>query len=115
MWLMLQQEVPEDYILATGQTTTVRKFVELAFLAIGTKILWKGQGVNEKGIDCSTGKVVVEVSPEFFRPIKENILVGNVSKAKEKLGWVPKTSLEELVSIMMKSDSENMESLQLQR
>lgn len=115
MWLMLQQKVPEDYILATGKTTTVRKFVELAFLAIGSKIAWKGQGVNEKGIESSSGNVVVEVSPEFFRPIKENILVGDVSKAKEKLGWVPKTSLEELVFIMMKSDSENLESLQLQR
>ncbi len=108
MWRMLQQEVPEDYILATGQTTTVRKFVELAFLEVGMEILWEGKGVNENGIDRITGKVVVQVSSEFFRPAEGNVLVGNPSKAKEKLGWVPTTSLQELVQIMMKSDREQL-------
>lgn len=108
MWQMLQQEVPEDYILATGQTTTVRNFVELAFLEVGLKISWIGSGVNEKGIDCATGKVVVEVSPDFFRPEEDNVLVGDPGKAKKKLNWVPQTPLKELVKIMMKADRENL-------
>ncbi len=104
MWRMLQHDAPEDFILATGQTTTVRKFVELAFLEAGMKIAWEGNGVHEKGIDRDTGRVVVEVSPEFFRPAEANILIGDPSKAKEKLGWVHNTSLEELVHIMMKAE-----------
>ena len=108
---MLQQEMPEDYVLATGQTTTVRKFVELAFLEVGMEILWEGKGVHEKGIDRLTGKAVIQVSPEFFRPIEENVLVGDPSKAKEKLGWCPKTTLQELVQIMMKSDRERIDQL----
>jgi len=111
MWRMLQQEMPEDYVLATGQTTTVRKFVELAFLEVGMEILWEGKGVHEKGIDRLTGKAVIQVSPEFFRPIEENVLVGDPSKAKEKLGWCPKTTLQELVQIMMKSDRERIDQL----
>ena len=109
MWLMLQQQAPEDYILATGQTATVRKFVELAFLEVGMKISWQGKGVNEKGIDSSTGKIIVEVSPKFFRPSEDNVLVGDPSKAKNKLGWVPKTSLQEIVQIMIKSDREQLQ------
>jgi GDPmannose 4,6-dehydratase len=108
MWGMLQREVPEDYVLATGQATTVRKFVELAFLEVGMEISWEGQCLNEKGIDRLTGKVVVQVSPDFFRPVEDNVLVGDPSKAKEKLGWCPKTSLQELVQIMMKSDREQL-------
>lgn len=108
MWLMLQQETPEDFILATGQTTTVRTFVELAFYEVGIKIMWQGSSVHEKGIDSSTGKIVVEVSPEFFRPIEDNALVGNPSKAKQKLNWSAKTSLQELVHTMMQPEQDTL-------
>lgn len=107
MWLMLQQDTPEDYVLATGETTTVRRFVELAFQEIGMPLIWEGEGVNEKGIDPTTGKVRVEVSPEFFRPAEVDLLIGDPKKAKEKLGWSSQTSLEELVRIMVQSDQES--------
>ncbi len=109
IWRMLQQDIPEDFILATGRTTTVRKFVEMAFHEAGIKIIWEGIGLDEKGIDCATGQIVVEISSEFFRPIENNIIVGNPSKAKERLGWVPQTSLEELIRIMMNSDREQLQ------
>ncbi len=106
MWLMLQQDTPEDYVLATGQTTSVRKFVDLSFREVGIEISWEGSGVDEKGIDRATGKVVVLVSPEFFRPSEVDLLLGDATKAKEKLGWVHQTNLEELVRIMVKADLE---------
>lgn len=106
MWTMLQQEIPEDYVLATGETTTVRDFVELAFGEVGIEIRWEGSGVEEKGFDLNSGTLLVEVSPEFFRPAEVDLLIGNPSKAKEKLGWSSKTSLQQLVQIMMKSDLE---------
>ncbi len=109
MWLMLQQEKPEDFVLATGQTTTVRLFVELAFKEIGVELKWEGQGVHEKGIDRKTGHLLVEISPEFFRPSEVELLIGDATKAKEKLGWQSRTSLEELVRIMMTSDLEGTE------
>jgi GDPmannose 4,6-dehydratase len=105
MWKMLQQDQGEDFILATGRTTSVRKFVELAFAEVGINIIWKGRGVEEKGIDQVTGKVVVRVSSEFFRPLDDRLLVGDPTKAKEKLGWVAMTTLEELVQIMVKADN----------
>lgn len=108
MWQMLQQKTAEDFIFATGQAATVRKFVELAFLQAGIEIFWEGEGINEKGIDRSTRKVVVEVSSEFFRPIEDVVLVGDPSKAKQKLGWSHKTSLEELVSLMIMADKEQI-------
>lgn len=106
MWLMLQQAKSEDYVLATGETTTVREFVKLAFEEAGMEIEWSGRGVNEKGSDKNTGRLVVEISPEFFRPSEVDLLVGDPSKAKEKLGWSSKTSLKELVQVMMKHDLE---------
>lgn len=106
MWRMLQQETPEDYVLATGETTTVRDFVELSFREIGIEIRWEGNGAEEKGFDLVTGSLLVEVSPEFFRPAEVDLLIGDPSKAKEKLGWASKTTLAELVHIMMKSDLE---------
>ncbi len=104
MWMMLQQEKPEDFVLATGITTSVRRFVELAFSAVGINIEWSGVGLNEKGIDVKTGNVIVEISPEYFRPTEVDLLVGNPQKAKEKLNWVPKTTLEELVEMMVEHD-----------
>ncbi len=106
VWLMLQKEKPADYILATGQTTTVRKFVELAFGEAGITLEWQGKGFEEKGIDSATGKILVEISPEFFRPTEVDLLIGDPSKAKKELGWTAKTSLKELVQMMMQTDLE---------
>jgi GDPmannose 4,6-dehydratase len=103
---MLQQAKPEDFVLATGETTTVREFVKLAFEEVGIEIEWSGRGVDEKGHDKSSGRVVIEISPEFFRPSEVDLLVGDPSKAKRKLGWSSKTSLKELVQVMMKHDLE---------
>lgn len=104
MWRMLQQEQPEDFVLATGETTTVRRFVELAFEQIEVDLIWQGYGVDEKGFDCNTGELRVEVSPEFFRPTEVDLLIGNPKKAKEKLGWAPKLTLAELVARMVEED-----------
>lgn len=106
MWMMLQQEKPDDYIIATGETRSVREFVELTAKELGMEIEWRGKGIEEVGIDKSSGKVIVSVDPEYFRPAEVDLLIGDASKAKEKLGWVAKTSLGELVSMMVKSDME---------
>jgi len=107
MWLMLQQDKPVDYVIATGKTYTIREFVELAFKEVGVEIVWSGEGVNEKGIDKATGKVLVLVNPKYFRPAEVELLWGDPSKAMQELNWEPKTSLEELVKIMVKYDLEN--------
>jgi GDPmannose 4,6-dehydratase len=109
MWLMLQQDNPDDYVLATGETHTIKEFVENAFKAAGYEIVWEGEGVNTKGIDKKSGKVLVEVSPEFYRPAEVDVLIGNPQKAKEKLGWEPKIKFEELVRIMVEADIERVE------
>ena len=99
MWRMLQQDVPDDYVLATGETHTVREFLETAW----GPIIWKGQGVNERGED-STGRVIVKVNPEFYRPAEVELLIGDATKARTKLGWVPKTRFTELVQKMKIND-----------
>ena len=104
MWLMLQQDKPDDYVISTGETHSVREFVELAFKNVGTDIVWSGKGVDEKGKDKASGKILVEVAPEFFRPAEVDFLMGDYSKAKEKLGWSPKTTFNELVRIMVEND-----------
>ncbi|AKB43004.1 MULTISPECIES: GDP-mannose 4,6-dehydratase [Methanosarcina] len=104
MWLILQQEKPDDYVIATGETHSVREFTELAFKEVGIEILWKGKGSEEVGIDSRTGKIIVEIDPRYYRPTEVDILIGDPSKAKEKLGWEPKVKLEELVKIMIKAD-----------
>jgi GDPmannose 4,6-dehydratase len=104
VWLMLQQPKPDDYVIATGETHSVRELVELAFRFAGYEIVWKGKGIKEKGTDRKTGKILVEVSEEFFRPVEVNVLVGNPAKAKERLGWQPKTKFEKLVKIMVEAD-----------
>jgi GDPmannose 4,6-dehydratase len=105
MWLMLQQDEAEDYVIATGEMHTVREFCTLAFKEAGIELKWEDEGVNEKGVDVKTGKVLVEVDPKYFRPCEVEQLLGNPTKAKTKLGWNPtKTSFEELVKIMVKHD-----------
>ena len=105
MWLMLQHNEPDDFVVATGEQYSVRDFCTRAFKRAGIELRWEGAGVEEKGIDAKTGKIVVEVSPEFFRPTDVVTLLGNPTKAKEKLGWNPrKTSFDELVNIMVDSD-----------
>lgn len=107
MWMILQHDTPEDFVIATGETRTVREFAEAAFAHAGMQLRWEGEGVREKGIDQATGRTLVEVSPEFFRPAEVDLLLGNPSKARELLGWNPrKTSFEELVKIMVEHDME---------
>ncbi len=108
MWLMLQQEKPEDYVIATGQTHTVREFVELTCKKLGFDIVWEGKGVDEVGKDKKTGKVLVKINPKYFRPTEVDLLLGDPSKAEKDFGWKSKTSLEELVDIMVESDLEKL-------
>ena len=104
MWLMLQQDQPDDYVLATGVTTQVRDFVEWAFEDVGLKLEWQGEGRDEKGYDSATGRCLVEVDARHFRPTEVDMLLGDATKAKEKLGWAPETSVRELVAEMMRED-----------
>jgi len=106
---MLQQDVPDDYVVATGVKRTVRDFVNYSFNELGIELEWKGEGVEEKGISKSTGKVLVEVDPKYFRPAEVELLIGDPTKAKEKLGWEAKVSLQELVSMMVKNDLKEAE------
>jgi len=109
MWMMLQHDTPEDYVIATGETHTVREFVETAFSHVDVDIKWQGEGVDEKGIDKETGKVLVEVDPKYFRPTEVDLLIGDPSKAKEELGWEPEIKFKELVQLMVQSDLEAIE------
>ncbi len=104
MWMMLQQDKPEDYVLATGEQQTVREFVNLAFGFCGIELDWQGSGVNEKGIDKASGKVLVEVNPKYFRPAEVETLLGDCTKAKTRLGWAPKTPFKALVEMMVEND-----------
>lgn len=104
MWRMLQQEKPGDYVLATGRTETVRDFVLLAGKAAGFDIAFEGEGLDEVGIDRKSGRKIISVNPEFFRPAEVEVLIGDASKAREKLGWSPKVGLEELAEMMVRSD-----------
>jgi len=114
-WLMLQQENPEDFVIATGRQESVRRFIELAARELGwsdkdkPSIIWKGQGINEKGIRPDTNEVVVRIDKRYFRPSEVNSLLGNPFKAKQKLNWQPKTSLEELVKEMVANDMESIQ------
>ncbi|TIT19749.1 MAG: GDP-mannose 4,6-dehydratase [Mesorhizobium sp.] len=104
MWRILQQETPDDYVLATGIKNSVRKFVELAFAEVGVRIQWNGSGVDEKGVDTKTGRILVEVDPRYFRPTEVDLLLGDPSKAERILGWKATTSLDEMVREMVRSD-----------
>lgn len=104
MWRILQQEKPQDYVLATNETHTVREFVELAFAEVGIEIEWKGDGVEEKGYDKATGRLLVDVNPRYFRPAEVELLWGDSTKAEKELGWERKVSFKGLVSMMVDSD-----------
>lgn len=104
MWLMLQQDEPDDYILATKENHSVKEFVEEACRLVGIELAWEGEGANEKGIDRKTNKIIVAVDPMYFRPAEVEILLGDYSKAKNKLGWEPKVKFKELVAMMLDSD-----------
>ncbi len=103
-WLMLQQDRPQDYVIATGETHSVREFVELAFKEVGITIEWEGSGINEKGIDTKTGNVLVEVDKKYFRPVEVELLLGDPSKAEKELGWKRKVPFKELISNMVQYD-----------
>ena len=105
MWLMLQHDTPEDFVIATGEQHSVREFTDRAFREVGINLRWEGEGINERGIDTATGRVLVEVDPKYFRPAEVETLLGDPTKAKKLLGWNPsKTSFEELVRIMVRHD-----------
>jgi len=106
MWLMLQQDKPDDYVIATGEAHSVRDFVQVAFKQVGINLEWNGKGVEEVGIDNKTGKTLVDVSPIYYRPLDVNFLQGDASKALAEFGWEPKVRFEELVKIMVKADLE---------
>lgn len=107
MWKMLQQEKPTDYVIATGKSHSVRRFVEMAFAYCDKEIVWEGDGVNEKGIDRKTGKILVDINPVYFRPKDIDILKGDASRAESEIGWKTDVDLDQLVEIMMKADIKN--------
>jgi len=104
MWMMLQQESADDFVVATGETNTVRSFIELAFECVGTTIVWSGKGVDEVGACSKTGKELVKIDPKYFRPTEVELLIGDPTKAKEKLGWTPKTTMQTLCKEMVQAD-----------
>ena len=106
MWRILQQEKADDFVLATGETHSVREFTEVAFSELGMKLEWTGQDEDEKGIDVQTGKTLVAVNPNYYRPTEVDLLIGNAGKAKEQLGWAPKVKFDELARMMAKADWE---------
>jgi GDPmannose 4,6-dehydratase len=106
MHAILQADAPDDFVLATGETRSVREFVELAFAEVGRSIAWRGKGVEETGVDKKSGKIVVRIDPSYFRPTEVDLLVGDASKVRQKLGWKPKTSFAQLVKDMVASDLE---------
>ena len=106
MWLMLQQEKADDYVIATNETRTVREFVEKSFSHVDIDIVWQGEGINEIGIDKATNKTVVKINPKFFRPAEVDILLGNPEKAEKELKWKREISFEQLVERMVKNDME---------
>jgi GDPmannose 4,6-dehydratase len=103
-WLMLQQDEPDDFCIATGVQYSVRDFINLAWSYLGNTMVWKGKGLNEKGYDKKTGKLIVKISKRYFRPNEVETLLGDITKAKDKLGWIPKTTLKEIVDDMMEND-----------
>lgn len=108
IWMMLQQKEPEDFVIATGEAHSVRELIEQAFKYIGYEIDWKGSGIDEQGIDRKTGKILIKINPKFFRPAEVEYLCGDSSRAREKLGWEPETTFDELVKLMVQSDLERM-------
>ena len=106
MWLMLQEDKPDDYVIATGETHSVQDLVEFAFREVGIEIEWEGSGLDKKGRNAITGAILIEIDPQFYRPIDSSIYVGDTSKAREKLRWIPKTNFYELIKMMVKNELE---------
>ena len=104
MWTILQQPKPDDYVISTGESHTVREFVEESFRYVGVRIEWEGEGLSEVGVDAGSRNVRVKVSKDYYRPMDVEFLQGNFEKAKRELGWIPRTKFRELVQIMMKED-----------
>ena len=104
MWTIVQQDKPDDYVLATGETHTVREFCERAFAVVGKRIRWEGEGVNEVGLDAASGRALIKVDPRYFRPTEVDVLLGDPSKARAVLGWRHKVTFSELVSELVTSD-----------
>jgi GDPmannose 4,6-dehydratase len=109
MWRILQHHSPDDFVLATGQTQTVRLFVERAFAHVGIEIGWRGAGVEERGVCTKTGRTLIEVDPRYFRPTEVDLLIGDPAKAEAELGWKAKTSFDELVRDMISADLKTVE------
>jgi GDPmannose 4,6-dehydratase len=108
MWRMLQQKKPDDFVLATGETHSVREFVELAFRQLDMELEWTGHGVHEKGREKKTGRTLVEVAPRYYRPTEVDILTGDATKAKQQLKWLPVTTFQDLVTMMAQADYEKV-------
>lgn len=108
MYLMLQQDDPEDFVLATGITHSVRELCECAFRHAGIPLEWIGNGIEEKGINAKTGDTVIEIDPRYFRPTEVDLLIGDADKAREKLGWIPKYTFEQLIEEMVREDQEKL-------
>lgn len=104
MWMMMQQDQPDDYVLATNETHTVREFIELAAKKLDFDLEWRGEGVEEEGVDKKTGEVIIKIDPKYFRPAEVDLLIGDYSKAKKLIGWEPKVTFKELVEIMVEAD-----------
>jgi len=113
MWRMLQQDEPEDFVLATGVTTTIREFTERAFAEVGITLEWSGSGVDETGRDVKSGNIIVSIDPAYFRPTEVDLLIGDASKAREKLGWQPTCDLQQMIEEMIKADLEEARKDQL--
>ena len=113
MWRMMQQEEPEDFVLATGVTTTIREFTERAFAEVGISLEWSGSGVDETGRDVKSGNILVSIDPAYFRPTEVDLLIGDASKAREKLGWQPTCDLQQMIEEMIKADLEEARKDQL--
>jgi GDPmannose 4,6-dehydratase len=104
MWLMVQQDTPDDFVIATGESHTVREFIEKAFSVLDMKVEWEGEGTDTVGIDRASGKTVIRVDPKHYRPTEVEFLLGDPTKAREKLGWEPEVTFDKLAEIMVKAD-----------
>jgi GDPmannose 4,6-dehydratase len=111
MYLMLQHSIPDDYVVATGENHSVRDFINAACRELKLEVEWQGTGIDEKAINTSTGKTIVKVNPQYFRPAEVDVLLGDSAKAQQALNWTPKTSFDELVSMMVKSDYDKLSNI----